>query len=77
MRAQIALWCDLHLAPEWRNVHKLYSVWVSLFWSGALGLWVAWPAFQGVVPWGVFVGVCVAFPIVLTIARLLKQPGLN
>lgn len=77
MRAQIAIWLDAHLQPEWRDAHRLWSVQIALFWSALSGMWAAWPAFQGIVPLPWFVGICIAFPMVLTLARLAKQPGLD
>ena len=76
IRAEIAQFLDDHADPVWRQFHRLRSVQVALFWAVVAGAWVALPAFQGMVPPGVFAGFCIAFSLAICFARLTKQPGL-
>lgn len=65
------------LVQDWRSAHKFWSVWLSLFWAAVAGLWVALPAFQGVVSPVAFALLCVGFSLAICIARITHQPGLD
>jgi len=74
---RIKAWLDKFADPDWRSAHKMWSVRISLFWAGLSGLWVALPAFQGVVDPFVFVILCIVVSMVVCIARLTNQQGLS
>ena len=69
-------WLAQRLDRDARLWHKLWSVRLSLFWAALSGLWVAVPALQGYVSPNAFALVCVAFALVICLARIYKQPGL-
>lgn len=67
---------EQYLIPEWRIAHKLWSVRLSIAWAIVAGLWVALPAFQGMVKPVPFALLCVGFSLSILFARLTNQPGL-
>lgn len=57
--------------------HRLWSVWVALFWGLFSGAYMALPVFQDAMsPW-TFALLCVVMSIVFVVARITKQPGLD
>lgn len=72
----VAAWMDAHAIPQWRIMHRLRSVQISIFWAIVGGLWVALPAFQSFVPPVAFACICVGFALAILFARLTKQTGL-
>jgi hypothetical protein len=71
------VWLDKYLAPNWRQAHKFRSVQVAAFWAGISGAYTALPAFQNVLPPVWFALTCVIMSIVICVARLEGQPGLD
>ncbi len=76
MCATIAKWLDAHADPDWRNIHRLHSVWVASFWAIVAGLWIALPAFEYMVDPLLFAVLCIGFSLAIMVARFTKQPGL-
>lgn len=70
-------WIKSHIHPDAEHWRKLWSIQLALFWAAFSGLWVAWPAFQSFMPPLYFAGSCIAFSLVICVARLTNQPGLN
>lgn len=68
---------DRYAVDNWRVAHKLWSVRIAIFWSIFSGLWVALPAFQGVISPIYFALLCIGFTLTLLFARLTHQPGLE
>jgi len=67
-----------HLNPEWRKLLRYaWTVRIALMWGAVSGLWVALPAFQDTVDPVLFAVACMAVSVVIVIARITKQPGLN
>jgi hypothetical protein len=73
----IALWLDRHADGDWRSFHKLWSVQVAVFWAALSGAYVALPAFQNAMPGPYFACACIGLSVVLCLARISGQPGLN
>lgn len=69
-------WIAARLDDDARVWHKLWSVRLSLFWAAVSGLWVAVPALQSLLSPDLFGGICVAFALIICLARVYKQPGL-
>lgn len=65
------------LVDGWQRAHKLWSVRLAIFWGAVNGLYIALPGFIGTVKATHFAAVSIAFSIMMVIARLTKQPGLD
>lgn len=50
---------------------------MAFVWGAVSGLWAALPAFQGLVDPYWFAIINIAVSIVIVIARITKQPGMN
>ena len=65
----------------WAVLKGGWSVWVAyfgiVFWGAMAGLWVIWPAFVDWLPLWVYAVGGVLMSVALTVARVLKQPGLS
>jgi hypothetical protein len=66
------------LIDDWRRLApRLWTVQIAAFWGGVCGLAAVWPAFQAVVPLWAFALVGIGVAILIAIARVTKQPGLD
>lgn len=66
----------MNLIPQWQQLWKLYSVQLSAI-LVALNLAATyWPAFQGVLPDGVFTAVNSFLGLAVIVSRIIKQPAL-
>lgn len=72
----LTYWLIKRLDPQWRVAHRMWSVRLAVLWAIVGGLWVALPAFQGYLPPVPFALLCVAFSLLILLARLTNQPGL-
>lgn len=63
------------MIENWRNAWKFHSVWVAVFWTAVSALYMALPAFAGMISPFAFAGLCVFMGLLLLFARLTKQPG--
>lgn len=64
----------MKLIDNWhREILRLWSIHVSLFWAGVAGLWGCWPAFQDALPPGWFALTGIFLSMAIVAARLLKQ----
>ena len=70
-------WLDRTLVDDWRLAPRMWSVRLAIVWAIVSGLWVALPAFQGLVSPGWFAFLCVGFSLAILAARLTHQPGLT
>ena len=70
-------WLDKFGDPEWRKAHRFWSVQLSVFWGLLSGIWAALPAFQVLIPPVHFVVLCAAIAILVAVARVTNQPGLD
>lgn len=67
----------MNLIPQWQQFWKMYSVQLSAL-LVALNLAATyWPAFQGVLPDGVFTAVNSFLGLAVIVSRLIKQPALT
>lgn len=70
-------WLDRLLTPDWRELHKFWSVQLSVFWAIVCGLWVSVSAVQNFVSPIHFVEICCVMSVVILFARSTNQPGLT
>lgn len=63
--------------PQWRDWHKLWSIRLAIFNAMLSGLWVALPAFSALVPPVWFALACMSLSVMIVIARVTKQPGVD
>jgi hypothetical protein len=78
LKARAKSTLDKYLIAGWRSEWKrLWSVRVTLFWGALSGLVSVWSAFSDVLPLWVYSGFSVVASILLGVARLTKQPGLD
>lgn len=64
------------LIDDWRReLLRLWSIRVAVFWGAVSGLFVVWPELGSVIPLPWFAALSVVMSTALTIARLTKQPG--
>ena len=68
---------DRYAVPDWRNLHKLWSIQLGVLSAVVSGLWMAWPAFQYVVPPLAFAAGGIAMALAAMVLRLLKQSNDN
>ena len=73
---KVAAVLDKVATPDWRYLHKFWSVQLSMVWAVIGGLWIALPAFQSWLTPIPFACVCVAFSLLILLARATNQPGL-
>lgn len=57
--------------------HRFWSVQLALLWGGMSGLYAAWGAFQDVLPAWLFASSSAAMCAAITVARVVKQPGVE
>jgi uncharacterized membrane protein YbhN (UPF0104 family) len=68
---------DKALIPNWRLMHKLWTVRIAIFWAIICGLWVALPAFDHILPPLYFALLCIGFSLSMLFARITNQPGVT
>lgn len=68
---------DRWLVKNWRSAHRFWSVQLAIFWSAFSGFMMVWPALITYVPLPYFFALTIVFSIVLGLARLFRQPGLD
>lgn len=73
---KVAAILDKVATPDWRMLHRFWSVQLSVLWAIIGGLWVAIPAFQSWMHPVTFACVCVGFSLAILFARATNQPGL-
>lgn len=65
------------LLPEWRLMHRLWSVRIALFWGAFCGLYAALSVFANLLNPIVFAVLSAVMCAAIAGARILKQPGLG
>lgn len=66
------------LRDDWRKIlARANSVRVAVAWGVVCGLMVIWPAFQDLMPLGIFALLGVALSVAVVIARVTHQPGME
>ena len=79
--AKLTTRLDATLIGNWRQAHRLWSIRGALigtvFWALLAGLWACWPALICAIPTPVFFAVGLALSLVLALARLTKQKGID
>lgn len=67
---------DRRLIADWgKEIRRLWSIRVALFWGAMQGIYSAWPAAQALVPPLVFITVSMVMSAAIVGARLMKQDG--
>lgn len=61
------------LIPDWKKAPKFLSVQFALAGAVVSGLWVALPAFQGILPPAYFAASCVGCSVIAIVLRLINQ----
>lgn len=69
-------WLDRYLVPDWRLLHKFWSMRLAFLTAILGGLWVALPAFQNYLPPMDFAMICVIASVLIMLARVTHQKGL-
>ena len=64
---------NFQLVPDWKKAHKFWSVQFALLGAVASGLWVAVPAFQGILPPHYFAAACIGASVIAIGLRLVNQ----
>lgn len=68
----------MRLVDNWHRIlGKAWSVILSLIMGAVSGLYCAWPAFQEAVPLYLYASGAVVMSVLIVIARLIKQPGIE
>jgi hypothetical protein len=62
---------------DWRKLPQFHSVQIAVFWGAIQGLYSVWPAFQDSMSKGHFAAIGIGMAVVLVLARLTHQPGLD
>jgi hypothetical protein len=65
------------LIPNWQQAHKLFSIQVAVFWGAVQGLYAVWPAFEDSISKLHFIEIGIGMSVLLVLARLTHQPGLD
>lgn len=68
-------WFQYRLARDIRVIHKAWSFRFAVLTAALCGLWMAMPAFQGLLPPVQFAGVCMGLSVAICFARMTGQRG--
>ena len=63
------------IEKSWRDISRLWSIRIAVFWGAVSGLFVVWPAFQDALPRPYFAVLSILMSVALVIARITKQTG--
>jgi VIT1/CCC1 family predicted Fe2+/Mn2+ transporter len=67
----------VRLIDDWKNAHRLSSIWVAGFWGGFGGLLCILPAFINMDNLWILGPIILFMSITFAIARVTKQPGID
>lgn len=67
----------MRLVPNWRKLHRMWSVQVAVAAAVAQGVWCALPALQGYVSPGHMIALSCGCLLLILAARLTHQPGIS
>lgn len=70
-------WIKAHLVDDCKSAHRLWSIQLAIFWGAFSGLMWVWPELAAYIPLPAFFGLSILFSVVLGVARVTKQPGLD
>jgi hypothetical protein len=65
------------LVSNWRQAHKFATVWIALFWGAVSGAYYALPAFYESIDRFDFALLCIGMSLLLVVARITHQPGVE
>lgn len=70
-------WIKAHLVDNCAVAHRLWTIQLAIFWGAFSGLMLIWPALMSFIPLPVFFSLSILFSVILGVARVTKQPGLE
>ena len=70
-------WVKAHLVEDVRNAHMFWTIQLAVVWGAFSGFMMVWPAMLAYVPIPWFLGLSMLFCVILGLARLFKQPGID
>ena len=68
---------DWKVIWNWRKAPQFHTIQLSVFWGALSGVYMALPAFAGTMSPRLFAGACIGLSVVMVVARLTHQPGLD
>ena len=77
MRRRLARFLDRHAVPEWRRAHHLWSVQIAVVWTCVQTAYACLPYFADLLGPLRLSLLSIAFAVLLLLARLTHQPGLD
>ena len=67
----------MKLVPNWRKLHRMWSVQLAVLAAVAQGIWAALPALQGYVSPVRMIALSCGCSLLILAARLTHQPGIS